>query len=178
MPRPELILPSRIEIQRPIPSSRALICATRLRCLSQAAKAGCLRPVNLSPTGKKKRMMENFNRENIVPASRHNRYAHKARAHCAFLSIVSKQRLYAGHDHKLMQIAGRLIDFSNHPAMAHPAAMRLILPRLNRFPGRCSTPVPTRRNIPPFFPHRPRDRRTARHRQSARDRGRSCAMRS
>jgi hypothetical protein len=55
--------------------------------------------------GKAKRMIENFNRENIVSAFRHHRYAHKARTHRALHSIVSGQLLYAGHDHKPMQIA-------------------------------------------------------------------------
>ena len=65
VPQPELILPSRNAIQRPIPSSRALISATRLRSRSRAAKAGYLRAVNLSTKGKAKRMMENFKREII-----------------------------------------------------------------------------------------------------------------
>ncbi|MGO9624360.1 MAG: hypothetical protein ACLP2Q_07900 [Steroidobacteraceae bacterium] len=124
MPESELILPSRIEIQRPIPSSRALNCATRLRCLSRSAKVWCLRAVNLSTKGKTKRMMENFSREIIMPTPRRNRCAHKRRTSlCAspyrLHRIVSNPRLYTGGDHKLMQIAGRLIDFSDRSAMAH-----------------------------------------------------------
>ena len=40
-PAPERILPSRTSIQRPVPSSRALSCATKLRSFKRAANSGC-----------------------------------------------------------------------------------------------------------------------------------------
>jgi hypothetical protein len=69
-----------------------------LRSLSRAAKAGCLRAVNVSTKGKAKRMMENFNREIIreifMPAPRRNRYARQKRAPPGRLPASSPVRDY------------------------------------------------------------------------------------
>src|SRR5664279_2696123 len=65
-PAPDLILPSRSSIQRPVPSSRALICATRLRSLRRAAKCGCRQRAYLSTSVSAKRMTDSLSCENIV----------------------------------------------------------------------------------------------------------------
>src|SRR5205814_3346565 len=68
-PAPELILPSRIAYQRPISSSRALSCATRLRSLSRARKAGCRQAAYTRSCAIPHRMILNFIAESMVSSS-------------------------------------------------------------------------------------------------------------
>ena len=69
-------LPSRISIQRPVPSSRAVICATRLRSLRRAANSGCRQRTKRRNCATANRMSANFACENIV----------------RFLSLIDAQR--------------------------------------------------------------------------------------
>src|SRR5713101_4917861 len=68
-PLPELTMPSRIAYQRPISSSRALSCATRLRSLSRARKAGCRQAEYLRSCANPHRMIWNFIAESMIISS-------------------------------------------------------------------------------------------------------------
>src|SRR3974390_1848054 len=131
-PAPDVMRPSLISIQRPTSSSRALICATKLRSFSRAAKAGYLHAANFSITDRPKRMIENFNREIMMltffgTANRQERWSYRIAV-----------RVYTAPDHKLMQIAGKPIDSNDrwpYPSAAphaHPfreARFRLLFAR-------------------------------------------------
>ena len=62
---PDVTLPSRMANQRPISSSRALSCATRLRSLSRALKTGYRQAENLSSCAIPHRMTWNFIAESM-----------------------------------------------------------------------------------------------------------------
>src|SRR2546423_6500333 len=68
-PPPEVTLPSRIAYQRPISSSRALSCATRLRSLSRARNAGCRQATYQRSCAIPHRMIRNFIAESMVSSS-------------------------------------------------------------------------------------------------------------
>src|SRR5207248_5647118 len=68
-PPPEVSLPSRIAYQRPISSSRALSCATRLRSLSRARNAGYRQAAYLRSCAIPHRMIWNFIAESMVSSS-------------------------------------------------------------------------------------------------------------
>src|SRR6266481_750397 len=68
-PLPDVTLPSRIAYQRPISSSRALSCATRLRSLSRARKAGCRQAAYARSCAIPHRMILNFIAESMVSSS-------------------------------------------------------------------------------------------------------------
>src|SRR5260370_514551 len=68
-PLPDVTLPSRIAYQRPISSSRALSCATRLRSLRRARKAGCRQAAYTRSCAIPHRMILNFIAESMVSSS-------------------------------------------------------------------------------------------------------------
>src|SRR5260221_9155775 len=68
-PVPDVTLPSRIAIQRPISSSRALSCATRLRSLRRARKAGCRQAAYTRSCAIPHRMILKFIAEIMVSSS-------------------------------------------------------------------------------------------------------------
>src|SRR5215472_16257588 len=68
-PLPDVTLPSRIAYQRPISSSRALSCATRLRSFRRARKAGCRQAAYARSCAIPHRMILNFIAESMVSSS-------------------------------------------------------------------------------------------------------------
>src|SRR5258708_15892529 len=68
-PLPDVTLPSRIAYQRPISSSRALSCATRLRSLRRARKAGCRQAAYTRSCAIPHRMILNFIADSMVSSS-------------------------------------------------------------------------------------------------------------
>src|SRR4051812_39488201 len=68
-PAPERMVPSRNSNQRPISSSRVMICATKLRSLMRCQNASCRRALYLSITDRPNRMSESPVVANIMVSS-------------------------------------------------------------------------------------------------------------
>src|SRR5262245_51053646 len=68
-PAPELIVPSRNSNQRPISSSRVMICATKLRSVMRFQNASCRRALYLSISDRPNRMSESLVVASIMVSS-------------------------------------------------------------------------------------------------------------
>src|SRR5215510_8602479 len=99
-PRRDLTRPSRNSNQRPVPSSRALICATRLRSRRRAAKAGCRRRASFSACARPNKMTGKVAVANGMVSSRipmaHAGPGSLSRPICQRLAGLSTARMAVG----------------------------------------------------------------------------------